>query len=190
MAKLNFVKSARKADPKHGIEIGDSYYWWQLYRQPKRKSKTRPPRSALTGSEFYATMYDIEDEIGALNCTDTDGLRDTVDDIAMRIREAGSECSERLENMPEGLQEGDAGQMLQERYDACEAWADELEGVDLDAPDPAEMRTQAVDDLGEAHEDDDPADREDDLKTLTADKVEEFWNERLEEIQSIQGEYP
>ena len=42
------------------------------------------------------------------------------------------ECQESLDNMPEGLQEGDTGQMLQERIEACESAQSELESMDLD----------------------------------------------------------
>ena len=47
--------------------------------------------------------------------------------VAEALRELGSEQQEKYDNMPEGLQQGDTGQMLEERASNCESWADEIE---------------------------------------------------------------
>lgn len=56
MARVHFVKSARKAQPKNGIEKGDSYYWWQFYKSPKQFSKTRPKPSQLIASDKLSRL--------------------------------------------------------------------------------------------------------------------------------------
>ena len=61
MPRLHFVKHARKAIPSIKVEKGDSYYWWKFPYRPRTVSKTRPRRSQLTQSEFYAAMWDHED---------------------------------------------------------------------------------------------------------------------------------
>lgn len=105
MASAHFVKAARKDNSV--VKKGESYYWWQLYRQSKRYSVTPPKRSQLTGSSFLSQMYDIEDDqIGKLKAEDADDLRSQAEDIASQLRELGEECEENLGNMPEGLQEG------------------------------------------------------------------------------------
>lgn len=49
-----------------------------------------------------------------------------------RIDELRDMAEESLSNMPEQLQEGDTGIMLQERIDAMEGWRSDLEGIDLE----------------------------------------------------------
>lgn len=130
MPRVTFVKKARKAVPAAQIEVGDSYYWWQFAFSPKSYSKTRPRRQQLTKSAYLQTLYDIEDAIGDLEAGDT--LPDDIADIAGQLRDLASECEGSLENMPEGLRDGVAGQLLQERVDSCNNAADELENIDTD----------------------------------------------------------
>ncbi|MFV2091153.1 MAG: hypothetical protein ACC642_10870, partial [Pseudomonadales bacterium] len=67
------------------------------------------------------------------------------------------------ENMPEGLQEGNTGQMLQERSETCAGSADEIEGLDLDF-------------TSELDEDDEPtdADREEEKSSWVMDQTSEI----------------
>lgn len=137
MARVNFVKSARKDNPDYDIKKGDSYYWWKFRFGGKRVSKTKPRRSQLTQSEFLSQVYDLEDEIGEAGPADLDELRSLVEDWVNRIRDIGSECEEKLNNMPDSLQQGPTGEQLQSRIDGMEEWASELEGLDLE-PDEGE----------------------------------------------------
>lgn len=57
---------------------------------------------------------------------------DTASDISSSLQEIEDDLQERLDNMPEGLQEGDAGQLLQERIDALEDAISELDCIDID----------------------------------------------------------
>lgn len=149
MTRLHFVKKARKAIRGSGIKKGDSYYWWKFRRGPKLVSKTRPARSRLTRSPFYASMYDLEDRHGALSAEgDDDAEPDNKDDIvdelrgiAEEVRAVGEECQDKHDNMPQGLQEGDTGQLLLERVDQCNEIADSLEA----AADEAENAETTVD---------------------------------------------
>lgn len=159
MPRVHHVK-ARKDHPEFGIAKGEMCYWWQCYRSPKIYSKTAPKASQLTRSEFLAAMADIEDEISALGADD--GLESSVAEIAGRIRELGEEQEEKRGNMPEGLQEGDTGTMLQERADKCAEIADELEAITFD------------DDEAEAEGEDDKDEKE-----------SEWWQAKLDEVQAI-----
>jgi hypothetical protein len=70
--------------------------------------------------------------------------------------------------MPESLQESDSGYMLEERADACDAWADEI--ANFDVPECEEV---------ECDEDDEDYDEcveemEGDCETLISDAVSEI----------------
>lgn len=124
MAKVTFVKSARKDNPV--AKKGESYYWWKPMvggrGGAKRYSKERPSRSQLTQSEFLSTLYGIEDGDMASAQTPEDFKA-----VAEALRELGEEQQGKYDNMPEGLQQGDTGQMLEERAQGCESWADEID---------------------------------------------------------------
>lgn len=120
---------ARKDYPHYGIAKGQRHYNWHLKTGPRSSREYRqvePPRpSQLTTSVFLGTIGDMELEIAEF--VHDDSLPDTLSEFAGRARELGSEEREKFENMPDGLQQGDTGQMLEERADACDAWADEIE---------------------------------------------------------------
>jgi|HubBroStandDraft_4_1064222.scaffolds.fasta_scaffold00045_61 hypothetical protein len=159
MARATFVQKARKDVAGTDIKAGDSYYWWKFRFGGKHYSKTAPKRSQLTQSNFYSQLWDIEDDIGTLEAGD--GLESDVADIAQRLRDLAQECTDARDNMPEQLQDSDTGTMLQERAEACEAAADELEGLDL----------------SDMSKEDDESD-------------EDFWQRKLDEIQAINIDAP
>jgi hypothetical protein len=142
MAKVHHVKAARKPIKEAGVKVGESYYWWKFRRGARRVSKTYPRRSQLTQSDFLSQAYDIEDHIAALKAQDymgdPDSLKSDLDDIASEIRSLGEEQADKLSNMPDSLQNGPTGELLQQRADECEAWADEIEGIEVDVPEDAD----------------------------------------------------
>lgn len=124
MPKVHFVKKARK---DYGdIKKGESYYWWKFRYVGKSRSKTQPTRRQLTRSEFWVSVYDLQDEIS--NCDSLDNLSEIVE----RIRELANEQDEKKNNMPDSLQEGPIGEILSNREQSLNDWADELEGVDIE----------------------------------------------------------
>jgi hypothetical protein len=137
MTKAHFVKRARKDYADHDIKKGESYYWWKFMRGgrggPKIFSKTAPKASQLTQSEFLSQIYDLQDRISEL-VIDSSSIEDfdsEVQSIIDDIRSLGEEQSDKYSNMPDGLQNGDVGQLLQDRADGCEQWASDLEGIDI-----------------------------------------------------------
>ena len=58
---------------------------------------------------------------------------DTAQEIADELSNIQDECQDSLDNMPESLQEGDTGQLLQERIDALSDVISELEGINYDS---------------------------------------------------------
>lgn len=137
MARLHFVKKARKPIKSIGVKKGDSYYWWKFnFSRTKHCSKAQPPRSALTQSEFLGQVYDLEDRLSALDNTMTaEDIQSEVESIAEEIRNLGQEQEDKRGNMPDQLQDSGSGETLQNRYDSCEEWASNLEGVDFSVDD-------------------------------------------------------
>lgn len=159
MARVHFVKKALKDNPV--CKAGESYFWWKPMvggrGGAKRYSKERPTRAQLTQSEFLGQAYDLADAgiPGACNAED---LRE----IASQIRDLGQEQQDKLDNMPDSLQQGDTGQMIQERIDGCDEWATEVDSQ--------------ADDLPDEPEDNDDPDEDDPERT-----AREVWLEKLEE---------
>jgi hypothetical protein len=133
MTKAHFVKKARKDYPDAGIKAGEGYHWWKFnFQKHIYRSKTAPTRQQLTKSDFLSHVYDIEDHIG--NLSTDDDLAGEVESIVSEIEELSSETEDKLNNMPEQLQENSSsGQLLQERIDSLSEFQSDLEGIDTDA---------------------------------------------------------
>lgn len=117
-------RKARKDYPNSGIKKGDKYFYWKIKTGPASgyacRSLTRPTPSQLN-TGFAGQVGELESSIQAAD--DVDGIRSVLEEI----RELGEECQGKLENMPEGLQQGDTGQLLEERAGQCEEWASTIE---------------------------------------------------------------
>jgi hypothetical protein len=181
MARVTFVKSARKDNPV--AKKGESYYWWKPMvggrGGAKRYSKERPSRSQLTQSEFLSTLYDIED--GSMSEAHTP---EDFREVAEALRELGQEQQEKYDNMPDGLQQGDTGQMLEERASGCDSWADEIDT----AADELESALEEVDANWQAWEDYDEEDEdaeEPDCEKPEGNTVEEARQAVIDEKRSV-----
>lgn len=125
MARVHFRKAA-KDYPRNGIKKGDSYYYAKIKTGPRSsrviRSITPIKRWELTSSDFYSQLWPIEDERFDGVCG-PDDLREIAEDL----RNLGSEQQDKYDNMPEGLQQGDTGQMVEARATGCEEWADAID---------------------------------------------------------------
>lgn len=134
MTRLHHVKKARKTYRGTGIKKGDSYFWWKFRRGIKHHSKVRPRPSQLTQSAFWgsylASMEGFEDSVG--KASSGDDLREAVSSLVEALEEIKTETEEKKENMPEPLQQGETGELLQERIDGLEELISELQGVDIE----------------------------------------------------------
>ena len=134
MARAHFVKKAQKNHPG-GIKKGDSYYWWAFMQGgrggPKHYSKTQPRMSQLTQSEFMGQVYSFAEALEDLSKSEPSAVSSERDSIADDIEALGQEQEDKKSNMPDGLQEGDTGQLLEGRASSCQEWAEELRGVDV-----------------------------------------------------------
>jgi hypothetical protein len=180
MPRVTHVKSARKANPRYGIEVGDSYYHWAFMvggrGGPKICSKTAPTRSQLTQSDFMGQAYSLADDAFP-GCQDADALRG----LAEEVRTLGEEQTEKFDNMPEGLQQGDSGQLLEERAGECEDWAAAIEeAADQLEADVAEIEGKTAEDF----EDLDDGASDEDVEKARAEEMEEALQAALDDAGS------
>ena len=115
---------ARKDYPNAGIKKGDTYYKWKFRYSPVNRSLTMPQAEQLTQSAYMQEWIPLNRDI-----SEFDGEADDVDELVERARQLGDEQREKKDNMPEGLQDGDTGQLLEERAEECEELADSLENA-------------------------------------------------------------
>jgi len=143
MPKINHVEKAQKdqgtcAGCGGEIKKGDPYKWikFRFGGRKVRCASCKFKDSDLTQSEFLSQVYDLNDRIVGLSDLDNlDDLQSEVEDIASGYEALADECYEKKENMPEGLQQGSVGEMLEERSDGCREVADNLQGIDFDFSD-------------------------------------------------------
>lgn len=138
MPKVHYVKSARKDNARCAVLKGQSYYWWKNRGAGGkgagfvRCSRNYPRPSMLTMSPYFTAVYALQEQMADHGApedgADLESLRD---EWAAEARSIGEEQQEKFDNMPEGLQQGDTGQMLECRANACESWADEIENVEI-----------------------------------------------------------
>jgi hypothetical protein len=152
MPRVNTVEHARKDYPEAGIKKGDKYYWWKFRYGGKHMSTTPPKASQLTQSSFLSQLYEIQERLQCLEATDAESLKSEVEEIAGELRSLSEECENNRSNMPDGLQEGEVGQMLESRTEACSSAADELEGIDFDIDEEA-LIEEAKEELAQEYED-------------------------------------
>lgn len=135
MPKVKYVKAA-KDHPAQGIAKGEMYYVWAIKTQRggiTLRSKTPPRQSQLTLSEYKSAAWELverlEDFQKPSDISDLVSFRDELVSDAENLRD---EQQEKLDNMPEGLQQGDTGTMIQERIEALESFIEELGDIDFD----------------------------------------------------------
>jgi len=142
MAKLHRVKKARKDNL--AVSAGEPYYWWQHAFQARQYSKRRPKPSQLTLSEFMSEYLSIgeelEDAVGGVG--GLEDLQQVITDYCERITELRDETEGKYDNMPEGPQMSETGELMQTRIEGLEQWAEGLEEIDTEDED-AELSTLA-----------------------------------------------
>jgi len=184
MARAHFVAKARKAHKEIGVKKGESYWWWKFRFGGIHKSVTKPKASQLTQSAFLSTYYDLQEQVSDLRGNDLESLEDAVIAIKDDIESLRDETQDSLDNMPEQLQDGDTGQLLQERIDGLEEWADSLDSLDYDLDQSEDdVRDEVKDDMEqELDEDDEDGIDEDELESRVESKMNELKEEKVDEL--------
>lgn len=140
MTKLNHVQKAAKDYPQAGIKKGDSYYWWQGYRQHKQMSKERPMPSQYASSDYARSVLTLVEGLEAWG--EDPWTEDDRDALVSDLETIRDEEQDKFDNMPEGLQQGDIGQLLEQRVSDLDEWINELESIDFPEEDEVEAANQ------------------------------------------------
>ena len=134
MPTVQHVK-ARKDYPNQGIKKGEMYYTWSINFGGTYRSKTPPQQSQLTTSEFLRTLYAAQESVGDMKPTSYATCEDVaaeLEQIKSDLEQLKEETEEKLNNMPEGLQQGSTGELLQERIDNLDSLIGEFDSLDTD----------------------------------------------------------
>lgn len=181
---------ARKDYPQSGIKKGDTYYTTRLKLQwggMTKRSLTPFKPSELTNSPFKSGWLAAGEAFDAADQSSPSALKEALEAAAEAIRDVGNEAQGAFDNMPEGLQQGSTGEMLENRASECEAKADELDDLanradDLEEPEPYEAFDPA--DWAEEISQMDP----EDVGEFLAEKEREKPNEYEESVSSYESE--
>jgi hypothetical protein len=120
----------------------------------------------------------MQDELNEFACENKLDFEEFKEDFCSRVEQLRDETQEKLDNMPEGLQQGPTGELLQARVDGLESWKDELDNVECDY-DEEELGIEARDELGVAVDDE-----SDDVIELINEKIQEKVDEAIEELRA------
>lgn len=120
-------RTARKDYPAYGISKGDTYYYYYTKIRQQRggivkRSLTPFKPSDLTTSEYLGTLFSIREA-----WEESDQGIDDIEAAKTELETLQEETSDKFENMPEGLQMGDTGQLLEARRDSLEEAINELD---------------------------------------------------------------
>jgi hypothetical protein len=197
------VDRSKPADSKDKVWCpkGETYYTWGMMmggRGVQQRSRTQPKRSQLTNSDFLGQIYDLEDDSGFDAATCPEDLASARDDIAQQLRDLGQEQQDKYDNMPDGLQQGDTGVLLEERAQACEQIADEFDQVDLD--DYEDLDSSEIDEAKDEFRsekemaDDAKVDEKDPryieiIEQKNQEKLDEWLEEKKGELENVSWDY-
>lgn len=152
MGKVAVIKASKKEWKcnKCGsiIEKGQQYYRGEINFGPTiiRCRKCGLQHWEVTTSDFKLRIGEIANTWNETYSLDDEGIESLISDL----EDIRDDQQDRLDNMPEQLQESSSGELLQERIDMLESVIDELSNIDLDS-----IKDDAVDNCDELHSDDD-----------------------------------
>lgn len=128
MPRVTHVKAARKDNPV--AKKGESYFWWKFRYGGKRYSLTRPRQSQLTQSAYFGTLYAALENIEDWTGESYEDFESLVEEVRGELENLSEETQSSLDNMPDSLQYSPTGELLQERVDALDTAASDVEYVD------------------------------------------------------------
>lgn len=148
MPKVTKIERAGKDYPEFGIKKGDTHYVWAIKMQRGgivRRSKTFPRQSQLTLSEYKVSAHELNERIEDFDSDVVSDMEQFRDELVSDAESLRDEQQDKLDNMPEGFQQGSTGEKIQERIDALESFISELEDLEFDEFE-AEEREEGSDD--------------------------------------------
>jgi len=189
------------------IEPGEVYYEWsrrfgrsgQTYRRHQKCGRPRPTELTSrktaqieeaandASAEIDAWTYEVEEmgldyENGGTIEIDTSALTDALNSVAEIAREVGQEYQDGFDNMPEGLNQGEVAQMMEEVAQELDSWADDVESEDFDGEVSYEAFEREEDLTDEQYE---QAREEwlDNIRSTVEEKLDELRSQATERIQ-------
>lgn len=124
---------------KSGREIKPGELYWKLsfrFGGTQIRAIEHPFKpSECTQSEFMGTLLGITETYNEElegEYEDIESLEATKDALYGEVETLRDETQDKLDNMPEGLQSGDTGQLLQDRIDALDNVLSDLDCIDFD----------------------------------------------------------
>lgn len=181
MGKVQFIRASRKAwvcqKCNAAINKGDSYYRGEVNFGPTfircNKCKLQP---------WEVTSSDYQREAGRIiNTWDQEYSLDEsgIEELVSALSSIGDDLEERLDNMPENLQESPNAELLRERMDAVESAISDLECIDFE-----DLMNEAVEEVWEGPDDDEGEDDEDPTyyDLLDDPDVDDYIKSRLVEV--------
>lgn len=139
MARTTHRKAARKQNycqkGGHTIEVGQPYHYAEFrYRGKAVGCPEHPLRpSDHTGSKMSIIMA-AQEALQDIDAQDHEARLSEVDNVVTAIREVSEDYAYSVQNMPEGLQQGYKGEMMQELADNLEYFASDIEGQVEEVP--------------------------------------------------------
>ena len=143
MARINTVNKSRKENRCGGcgkiIPVGSKYFYVDFYsgRHAVRCASCGFKPYETTENPYLQTLYQIQYEYGnklsELTPTSLDEPNSLRDDLVSELESLRDEVQERFDNIPEQLQDGEAGSLLQERIESLEEAISDIENEDLDS---------------------------------------------------------
>lgn len=186
MAKVEVIKKSRKECRcnKCGktIPVGSKYYKGEINFGPTiRRCETCGLESwEITTSDYKLQVGEIVYRWQENYSKDQSG----VDEIISALEDVRDEVQDRLDNIPEQLQEADAGMLLQERIEMLEDAISELENIDEDT-----IREEKLREFADKFDfDQDDEDEEDRVEYPFTEEDLEDWD-RTEAIVADHDEY-
>lgn len=183
MAKIERISKSRKeckcSKCGNVIPVGSSYLKATPYRATPiiRCIKCGLKSYETSSSEFVRSVGEIAED-----WSDNYSLEEgTAESIANDLEEIRDQQQDSLDNMPENLQEGDTGVMLQERIEMLDSVIDELNDISWEDCE-SEAKDEVESDWGDYDPEDEEYDTEDEFKEAKDERARELAFEKLSEL--------
>lgn len=151
MGKVNVIQKSRKECrcSKCGktIPVGSKYYRGSINFHP---DIVRCSDCGLESWEVTTSDYQLQAGEIVYRWNENYGVtEDAIESIRGDLESLAEELQERLDNMPESLQDSDTGMILQERIEHLQAAQNELDNVDVDG-----IKEEVLDEYNQALDED------------------------------------
>jgi DNA repair ATPase RecN len=144
MPRVHKVQKARKDNP--AAKAGEPYYWWKFRYGGKRYSKSYPKASQLTQSEYFGTVYCVEESFADFTGAKED-LESLLSDAESELETLVDELEEKQGNLEEAFPNGcpslelitERHEAAQETLESVQAATEALESLDEDEDEEAAL---------------------------------------------------